>query len=138
MTSYPASSLIQSPGSLSPVRMAVVDCTMASSAGMEIGKSTSGSISSRLRVRRPSAAKKGAVDQQRPRAQRQHQEQQPALAQRAQVVEDGKERCQNKLHYGDEDHVSQHFTQKQRSGVSLATCGARPEHDCAAHAANSG
>ncbi len=50
--------LIQSDGSDSPVRMAVVARIMASSAGIEIGKSTMGSISSRLRVRKLSAEKK--------------------------------------------------------------------------------
>src|SRR5688500_7838831 len=44
-------------GEDSPVMMAVVPSTMAMSAGMEMGKSNSGSMTSRLRVRSEMAAK---------------------------------------------------------------------------------
>src|ERR1700722_15111937 len=45
-------------GSRSPVRTPVVACTIARSAGSEMGKSSRGRRSSRLRARRPRAAKK--------------------------------------------------------------------------------
>src|SRR5438132_11946499 len=56
-TSYVRSNTIQKRAGSSPLRMAVVPATIAITAGMEIGNSSSGSISSRLRVRTEIAAK---------------------------------------------------------------------------------
>src|SRR5205823_11147781 len=53
----PISNTIQKRAESSPVRMAVVAFTMASSAGMENGNNSSGSMISRLRVRIDMAAK---------------------------------------------------------------------------------
>src|SRR3974390_1273392 len=56
-TSYTSSIFSQKSGVPSPVRIVVVESTIASSAGIEMGKRISGNMISRLRVRIESAAK---------------------------------------------------------------------------------
>src|SRR5947209_6085355 len=72
-TQYAAKSLMWVIGEDSPVNTAVVALTIPVTAGIETGKSSNGSINSRLRVRMDMAAKKRAVDHQGPGAQQQDQ-----------------------------------------------------------------
>ncbi len=85
----------------------MVACTMASSAGMKMGKRMSGSSNSRLRLRMESAAKKTPLATSAQVPSGSTSSQLPSVAGDVQVVEDEEERREHDLDDGDEEKVGE-------------------------------
>ena len=90
--------------------------TMASNAGMEMGNSNSGSMISRLRVRKDMAAKNVPFTTNAHVPKRRHNGQLVCGTKRAQVVKHDKERRHQRLQHGNEDEIPDDLGQEQRVG----------------------
>ena len=94
----------------------MVAWTMASSAGIEMGKRSSGSSSSRLRARRPSAAKKVPLTTSAQVPSGRMRSEQPGVAEGVQVEKMMKMGASTASTASDEDHVGEGFAEEERGG----------------------